>query len=110
VSDVRVGGWGIRRGLTGDGCEVEAGVFAKFFDDGAADVASSLLPINIKPHELYTKMMIERVKHTPRIAMFLSSMFGVLRFCVAAGGFLITGCELYQVSLYGDIFLCMRSN
>jgi hypothetical protein len=55
VSDVCVFGWGIRRGLAGDGCEVETGVFAKFVDDGAADVASSLLPVNIKSYRAVHK-------------------------------------------------------
>jgi hypothetical protein len=60
--------------------------------------------------EFYTKMMIEKMKHTPSIAMFLSSMFGVLRLFVAAGTFVVPGCKLYQVSRYGAVFLWMRSN
>jgi hypothetical protein len=55
VGDVRVSGWVVRRFLAGDGCKVDVGVFTKFVDDGAADVASSLLPVNIKPHRVVHK-------------------------------------------------------
>jgi hypothetical protein len=47
VGDTLVGGWGVRGGLAGDGSKVDVGVFGKLVDDGAADVASSLLPVSM---------------------------------------------------------------